>query len=154
MILVTALLVVVGIVGTLLPIAPGLPIVWGAILLYGLVEGFGTVGWIAMVIVTALAVVGAWLGIRVPQRAAAAGGIPWQGQLLALGLAIVGFFVVPVAGAALGFALGVYLSALLRDRPTSWAVTRATIKALLIAFAIEFTTAVAMGLTWVVWVVI
>ena len=36
-----ALAMVVGILGTVVPLLPGLPIVWAAALVYGVVEGFG-----------------------------------------------------------------------------------------------------------------
>jgi hypothetical protein len=54
-VVVTALLIVVGIAGTLLPILPGVALIWAATIAYGLVEGFGAVGLTAMAIITGLA---------------------------------------------------------------------------------------------------
>jgi uncharacterized protein len=152
MVVVTALLIVVGIAGTLLPILPGVALIWASTLVYGLVDGFGTVGWVAFGLITALAVASAWLGVRVPQKAAAGGSIGWRGQLLALGTAVVGFFVIPVLGAALGFVAGVYLAAVIEDRTHALTTTRSTIRALFIASGIQFAAACTMGLVWVGWV--
>jgi len=153
MVVVTALLIVVGIAGTLLPILPGVALIWVATLVYGVVEGFGPAGGVAMALISTLAVVAAWLGVRVPQKAAAGGSIGWRGQLLALGTAVVGFFVIPVLGAAVGFVAGVYVAASMQDRARAWPITRSTIRALFVASGIQFAAACAMGLVWVGWVV-
>jgi hypothetical protein len=97
--------------------------------------------------------VGIVLAVRIPQRAAAAGGIGFRGQLLAFGLAAVGFFVIPVVGAAVGFVAGVYLSAR-RVPGNPWATTRRTVRALVAAAAVQFATGVGMALTWLAWVVL
>jgi hypothetical protein len=152
-ILLTGLAVAVGVVGTLLPVVPGLGLIWTATIVYGLVEGFGAVGWIATVVSSGLLVSGTVIAVRVPQRAAAAGGIGFRGQLLAFGLAAVGFFVIPVVGAAAGFVLGVYLVA--RRLPGDpWSTTTHTVRALLAAAALQFVIGVGMALTWLIWVVL
>ncbi|MEX1280524.1 MAG: DUF456 domain-containing protein [Acidimicrobiia bacterium] len=149
--LVIALAIVVGIAGTLLPILPGIVLVWAATLLWGIIEGFGVVGWIAFGLITGLGLTGLYLGVRVPQKSAAGTGIGLRGQLLALAFAVVGFFVVPIVGAAVGFVLGVYVASFLRDRTTAWASTKTTIRSLFLASGIQFGAAVAMGLVWVGW---
>jgi uncharacterized protein YqgC (DUF456 family) len=140
----TGFAIAVGVVGTLLPVVPGLGLIWAATVVYGLVEGFGVTGWI---------LVGIVLAVRIPQRAAAAGGIGFRGQLLAFGLAAVGFFVIPVVGAAVGFVAGVYLSAR-RVPGNPWTTTRRTVRALVAAAAAQFATGVGMALTWLAWVVL
>lgn len=145
--------VAVGIAGTLLPLVPGLGLIWLAVLAYGLIEGFGVNGWLAMTVITAWLAFGAIAGVRVPQRAAAAGGIGWRGQLLAFGLAALGFFLIPVVGAPLGFVGGVYLIARRGADPgRAWATTRRTLRALVTAAAVQFGSAIGMAATWLVWV--
>ena len=152
--LLVGLVIAVGIAGTLLPILPGLGLIWIAALVFGMLEGFGLGGWTAMAIITGLAIAGSVAAIRVPQRAAAASGISWKGQLLAVALAIVGFFAIPVVGAAIGFVAGVYLVAR-RQAPTgAWDVTRSTLRSLLVAAGLQFAAAIAMALTWLVWAVL
>ena len=53
-----ALLMAAGLLGTIIPLIPGLPIVWGAAVLYGLSAGFDGPGWPAIVLITLLAVGG------------------------------------------------------------------------------------------------
>lgn len=144
--------VAIGILGTLVPVVPGIGLVWAAALVYGIVEGFGAVGWTAMVLITALGVAGLYASVRVPQRAATQGGIPLGGQLFAFALAVVGFFVIPVAGAALGFVAGIYLVARRRDPDRAWSITTGTIRAMLLGAGLQFAAAVGMGLVWLAWV--
>lgn len=146
--------IAIGIAGTVLPILPGLVLVWLSCLAYGLVEGFGAVGWTAMVVISLLAAAGLVAGIRVPQRAAAAGGIGVRGQVFAAILAVVGFFVIPVVGAPLGFVVGVWLAARTRHGDRAWAVTRSTVRALVTAAGLQLAAGLGMGVTWAVWVVL
>ena len=146
--------IAVGVLGTVVPILPGLALIWGAALAYGLAEGFGVVGWAAMAAITALAIGGLAAGIVMPQRAALAGGIGVRGQLVAVGLAIVGFFAIPVVGIAIGFVTGVYLVARRRYPERAWEVTRSTIRAMVLAAGVQFAAGVLMALVWLGWVVI
>ena len=70
-----ALALGVGVLGTLVPILPGLLLCWAAVVAYGLVEGFGPLGWFAVAVATALTALGTYLGIRIPQRDAAGVGL-------------------------------------------------------------------------------
>ena len=58
LVVVVAVVMVIGIAGTLLPILPGLWVIWAAALVYGMFDGFGTGGWIAMMAITVLVAVG------------------------------------------------------------------------------------------------
>lgn len=149
-----ALTMAVGVIGTLLPIVPGLGLVWAAGVVYGLVEGFGVVGWMCVTVMTLLLIGGSFAGIRIPQRAAALGGIGLGGQVFAAGLAVVGFFAIPVVGAALGFVLGVYVVARRREPTRAWAVTRRTVGSLAAAAGVQFLAALAMAATWGVWLLL
>jgi Protein of unknown function (DUF456) len=72
----------VRVVGTVVPLVPGLALVWGAALAYGLLEGFGTTGTAAFTLITALAVAGALAGWVVPTRVAGAAGAARSSILL------------------------------------------------------------------------
>jgi uncharacterized protein len=152
---VVGLVIAVGILGTVLPLLPGLGLVWLAMLAYGLFAGFGWEGWAAMAVATGLGVAGLYLNVRIPQKEAATSGLTVRGQLVGLGLAIVGFFVVPVIGAPLGFVVGVYLVRFqaTNDRSQAWASTVRIIRSLVKASAVQAALAVTMALVWVIWVV-
>ena len=54
----TLFALIVGTIGLIVPVFPGLVINWLVILIYGLVSGFGVKGWIVFILVTILAIVG------------------------------------------------------------------------------------------------
>jgi uncharacterized protein len=139
-----ALAMAVGVVGTVVPLVPGLALVWAAVLAYGLIEGFGTIGTVAFSLVTVFAIAGALAGWVVPARVAGAAGAARSSIVLGLVAAIVGFFVLPVVGLPVGGVAGVYAGAL---QPT-----RATIAGFGLAALVQFALALAMTVTWVVWV--
>lgn len=149
-----AIVMVIGIAGTVLPILPGLWLIWGAALVYGLFAGFGTVGWIAMALITTAAAAGTALTVYLPQRETAAIGIPLWGQVLALAAAVAGFFLIPVVGAPVGFAVGIFAAATFREQSLGAAVgaTKSTLKAMLIASGLQLAAGIAMFAVWIAWV--
>src|SRR5688572_3551632 len=105
-----ALAMVVGTLGTIIPLLPGLPIVWAAALVYGIVEGFGAVGWAAFGVISMLALGGMALGYLLPQRKVQEGGAPFSTTVVGIIGAIIGFFVIPVVGLIVGAVLGVFVA--------------------------------------------
>lgn len=154
-VLLVGLAMAVGIVGTVVPLLPGLLLVWAAGLTYGLAEGFGTTGVAAFTLMTVLAVVGAVAGWLLPQRAAAKAGAARSSMLAAVVGAVVGFFAIPVVGLPVGALAGLYLAELRRtDTPqTAWRTTRATLVGFGLATAAQFVTGIAMALVWAGWVI-
>ena len=151
---VVALVMAVGVVGTVVPLVPGIGLVLAAAVGYGLVEGFGTVGVVAMVVISALAVGGTVAGVVLPGRAAGRTGASRRSLVIGVVGAVAGFFVVPVVGLPLGGAAGVYLGERARtgDRTLAWRSTTATLRAFGAAALLQLAAAIAMALTWLVWV--
>src|SRR6266545_2570059 len=110
--------ILVGLIGVVVPALPGLLLVWGAVLVWALVERTAA-AWIVLVSASLLVAGNQVVKYLVPGRQMRAAGVPWTSLAPGGGLAIVGFFVVPVVGAFLGFVLGVYLAERLRlgDHP-------------------------------------
>lgn len=150
-----ALVMAIGLAGTILPFVPGLPLIWGAALVYGVTESFGTVGVVAMVVITGLLISGISAKIVVPQRRATAGGAPRSTLVLAALAGIVGFFVIPVVGLPVGAVAGVLVAEY--RRTNDWAAARRSTKEVVIGFGIgtliEMAAGLAMIVTWVIWVV-
>ena len=75
----------------------------------------------------ALYLAGVALQYAVPGRRLREAGVRRSTLLLAVLLAIVGFFVIPVVSAPIGFELGIYLIELghSQDRAAAWASTKA-----------------------------
>jgi uncharacterized protein YqgC (DUF456 family) len=150
-----AIAMAVGAVGTLVPVLPGLALVWAAALAYGLAEGFETAGTVAFVLITALAALGTVAGWVIPARVAGSAGASRTSILLGVVAAVVGFFVIPVVGLAVGGVAGVYVGELQRtgDSAAAWRATRATLVGFGWAAAVQFLAALAMVVAWVGWVV-
>jgi uncharacterized protein len=155
-VILVGLAMAVGLIGTLLPLLPGLPIVWAAALGYGLAEGFGGVGAAVFGLITLLAVAGIVAGFVLPHRRVAAKGAPVSTVATGVALGIVGFFVIPIVGLIVGAVAGVLLAE--RTRTGDWARAWATTKDLMVGFgigvAVEFAAGLAMVLCWVVWVLL
>ena len=151
--LLVGLVMAVGLAGIIVPFLPGLPLIWGAALAYGLAEGFGTAGVVAMVVITIFLIGGMTAKIVVPQRRASAGGAP-RSTLLAGGvLGVIGFFVIPLVGLPLGAALGVLLAEF--RRTGDWSAARSSTKEVIVGFGIgalfEMGAGIVMVGAWVVW---
>lgn len=146
----------VGIVGTVIPLLPGLLLVWGAALGYGLYEGFDATGVAAFTVITLLGAAGMLAGWLVPQRAAGKAGASKLSMLVAAVGAVVGFFAIPVVGVMVGGLAGLYLAELQRtsDAEVAWRSTRATVIGFGLATLAQFVLAIAMAATWALWVVL
>lgn len=155
-IILVALAMVVGVVGTVLPFIPGLPIVWAAALVYGLVAGFGAVGWVAFAAITILALVGMVLGFTLPHQRLGRSGAPKSTVLVGLIVGVIGFFLIPVVGLPLGAIMGVYAAERLRtgDGHAAWASTKNLIVGFGLGAAVQVGAGLAMIAGWVVWLVL
>lgn len=152
---VLAVVMAVGAVGTVVPLLPGLGLIWLAGLVYGIDQGFGAVGVAAFTAMTVLGVAATVAGYVVPQRRASVAGATRSSVLLGVAGAVVGFFVVPIVGLPLGGVIGIYAGEHLRTRDpaAAWRATRATIVGFGLAALVQFVAALVMIAVWVGWVV-
>jgi hypothetical protein len=151
-----ALVMAVGAVGTVVPLLPGLALIWAAGLVYGLDQGFDALGVVSFGGMTALAAAAAVAGYVVPHRRAAGAGASRTSVWLGVAGAVIAFFVVPLVGLPLGGVLGIYVGERLRtgDASAAWRATRATIAGFGLAALVQFAAALGMIALWVVWVVV
>ena len=146
--IVCAIVILVGIVGTVVPVLPGSVLVWGTVLVWAIATG-EPAGWVVFVLVTLLLGAGMVVKYALPGKQMKAQGIPgttlWIG---ALG-AIIGFFAIPVVGTPVGFVIGIYLAEIQRvGTSEAWPTTKAALKATGFSILIELTaTGLAAG-TW------
>lgn len=146
-----ALGILVGLVGVLVPLLPGLLLVLASVAVWAFTEASGP-AWTVLAVATALAVAGWVAKYAVPGRRMAASGVPWTTTAAGVLLAIVGFFVVPVVGAVLGFVLGVYLAERARvgSHVRAWPSTRSAVGAVGLSLLIELATGLLIAGVWVV----
>jgi uncharacterized protein YqgC (DUF456 family) len=148
------LIMLVGLIGIVLPMVPGLPLIWVAVLVWAS-EVQTTTGWVVFGIATALALSGFLLQYLLPGRRMAKAGVTTSSTLAGALLGIVGFFVIPVVGGFLGFVLGIYVveRARLGAHAAAWLSTKHALKAIMLSMGIELLTGLAIATTWVIAVV-
>ena len=141
----------VGLLGTLLPFLPGIPLIMAAGVVWALLVGAGATGWAAVGVMLVIGAAGMVVGTLLPAKTTAASGAPrWVLAAAALGV-VVGFFVIPVVGALVGGPVAVFLAELwrLRDVAQASRSTRAALRGMGLGIAIQFGAALAMILVWV-----
>ncbi len=150
-ILVAAVLIVVGIVGIVVPVLPGLVLVAAGVGVWAVPRG-DALGWTVLGIALAVIVVGSVVKYLVPGRRLRDAGVPGRSVALGAVLGIVGFFVVPVIGLFLGFVLGTYLAELarLKDNALAGRSTRGALAAVGWSIVIELVTGVLAAGVWIV----
>ncbi len=143
----------VGLVGVLVPVLPGLMLIWSVALIYGLIVGFGAAGLSAMVVLSLIVVVSVVKSVVLPRRAAAGAGASGWSQFGAVAGGVVGFFLVPVIGLILGALAGMVVTeySLKGNWDDAWTATKATAKGFGISALIDLVLGMVMITAWAVW---
>jgi len=152
---VVGLVVLVGLVGVVVQVLPGLFLVAGAVIVWGVVTG-GPVGW-GVVSVAVVATGLAWVGEYVlAGRHLKKAGVPFSTMVVGGLLGVVGFFVIPFVGLLVGFVLGVFLAEWLRSRDhrTAWRSTVAALQATGLTILVELAGALVTTSAWIVGLVL
>lgn len=151
-----AVAMLVGLVGTVLPILPGLVLIMGAAIVWAIWGGAGVLGWVVALVIVGLGAAGIAATYIVPARRTSAAGAP--GWVLAVGAAgvVVGFFVIPVVGALVGGPIAILAAELvrLRDLGKAWRSTGEALKGVGIGIGIQLAAGVVMIGLWVVAVLV
>lgn len=146
--IVVGLLILAGLVGILLPVLPGLLLVAGVVIVWAFVER-SAVAWAVAGFAVAAAAGGTVVKFLIPGRRLKASGVPGSTMLFAGALAIVGFFVIPVIGAPIGFVAGTYLAERRRlGAGVAGASTRQSLVAVGMAIGIELTAGLLIAGLW------
>jgi uncharacterized protein YqgC (DUF456 family) len=147
--------VLVGLVGIVIPVLPGLVLVVAGVLLWA-TEQQSAFGWTVLGLAVVLAAAGMVVEYLVPGRRMRAAGVRTSTLLAGAALAVVGFFVVPVVGLALGFVLGIYLAERGRrgGHAAAWAATKQALRAVVLSMGIELATGALITAMWVVAVLV
>jgi uncharacterized protein YqgC (DUF456 family) len=114
---IAAVAMAIGLIGVILPVVPGVGLIWIVILIYALAERFATIDWITFAVLTVLGAIGVSADLWMSQVGAKAGGAsPWSllvGLLLGVIGAIVGslfFGIGAIPGAIIGAVVGVVIA--------------------------------------------
>jgi uncharacterized protein YqgC (DUF456 family) len=143
----------VGLFGLIVPIFPGLTVMWIAALVYGIIAGFGVKGWIIFILLTILMLGGNVIDNVLMGTKARQGGASWLSIGLGLLAGIFGSIVFPPFGGLIGAPLVLFLAEYARQRNPTEAFQ--TVKSLLIGWGWSFVVRFIIGLVmiglWMIW---
>ena len=149
------LLILIGLAGIVVPVLPGLGLILGGVLVWALVEG-SSLAWGIFALSVVVTVAGYVLQYTLPGRRMRERGVSSSTLLLAVAFGVVGFFVVPVVGAILGFVLGIFVVELGRSRNGSqaWIRTKHALVAVLHSMGIELAAGLVVTALYVAGVLV
>lgn len=147
---IVAAVMVVGLLGIVIPVLPGLLLIVAGMLLWATEQQSAT-GWWVLGITVALYAACLVLEFLIPGKRMRAAGVKTSTLLIGVLVAIPCAVIIPVAGAFIGFPLGIFLVELSRrgGRAQAWAATKHALKAVGLNILIEFLTAVVIIALWV-----
>ncbi len=149
--LLVLLVMAVGLAGVLVPVLPGLLLIWGAGIFWAWADGGGA-RWAVAALLTLLLVGGSVAKYTLPARSASGAGAPRRTLVLGALGAVAGFFVIPVAGLLVGGVAAVFLAEWQRlgEPAPAWRSTRAVLVGVGIGLLVELATGVLMIWLWVI----
>jgi uncharacterized protein len=147
--LIAGLVIVVGILGVVIPVLPGLILCWAGVLLWALLGEAGGGKWLVLGLSTGVALAGTLIKYLWPGKRLKDSGVPNWSLVLGGVLGVIGFFVVPVVGLVLGFVLGIWLAERARlGAGRAWSSTKGALTAVGLSLLIEFAAALAIAVIW------
>ncbi len=140
----------VGVVGVLVPVLPGLLLVWAAGVAWVWLDGAGPLRIAVGVLLTLMLVAGTVAKYVLPARTASGAGAPRSTLVIGALGAVAGFFLIPVAGAVVGGVGAVLLTEMARFQAfaPAWRSTWGVLRAIGLGMVVELATALAMLGTW------
>jgi uncharacterized protein YqgC (DUF456 family) len=149
----TLVIMLVGLFGLIVPIFPGIAVIWLASLGYGVVTGFTTLGWVLFAVITVLFITGAVIDNVLMSAKAHQEGAAWSTLALGVMAGILGTIFFPPIGGLIAAPLTVLLIEYFRQDDFKKALL--TLRGLAIgwgaAFVVRFLIGAAMIGIWLVW---
>jgi len=131
------LAVLAGLVGIVVVFLPGLVLQVAAVTIWAFEEST-LIGWVVLGTVIGLAVTASVLKYVFPGRRLREAGIPGWVLLVAVLVAVVGLFAIPVVGAPIGFVVAIYVFERARKgKERAWPSTKTALRAVFTSIGIE-----------------
>jgi uncharacterized protein len=148
--LISGLAILVGAVGVVVPVLPGLVLCWAGVLFWAVLGDAGGGRWAVLALATVVAGAGTAVKYLWPGRRLTRTGVPTRSLVAGGVLGVVGFFVIPVVGLPIGFVGGVLLAerARLDGFGAAWPSTRRALAAVGLSMAVEFAAALGVAAVW------
>jgi uncharacterized protein YqgC (DUF456 family) len=152
--IVTFVFILAGFLGLILPIYPGIVIIWLATLGYGIATGFNTVGIIIFVILTLLMVVGSLLDNVLMTAFTHKTGASWWSIILALVAGLIGTLAFPPIGGLIAVPLVLYLLewGRLQDHQQAFQSLKGLVTGWGLSYVARLGIGLVMVLLWGIWV--
>ena len=143
----------VGLFGLIIPIFPGLVVIWLAALGFGLVVGFDAMGIFIFILITLGMVAGSLVDNFLMGAGARVGGASWLTIAVGIIAGVLGTFLLPFIGGIILAPLAILLLEYFRNR--DWKVAWQATRGLLFGWGLSFLVRFAIGLfmvgAWLVW---
>ena len=151
----TLVIMLVGLFGLIVPVFPGILVIWLAALGYGVATGFTTLGWVLFAVITVLFITGAVIDNVLMSAKAHKEGAAWSTLILGVLAGILGTIFFPPIGGLIAAPVVVLLLEYIRQRDFKKALL--TLRGLAIgwgsAFVVRFFIGAAMIGVWLVWAI-
>ena len=149
----TLTFMLVGLVGLIVPVFPGLAVIWLAALIYGIAAGFGIKGWIIFILISILALAGGIVDNIFMGAKARESGAAWISIWVSYAAGIIfSLIFTPLIG-LLAAPAGLFISELIHRK--DWRPALKTVRAMLIgwgwSFVVRLIIGIAMTGLWMVW---
>jgi uncharacterized protein len=150
---ITLIIMLVGLFGLVVPIFPGIVVIWLAALIYGLITGFTPLGIGLLVLLTILMISGATIDNVLMAARAHKEGATWLTLAIGMTAGILGTIIFPPFGGIIAAPLVVFLIEYLRLKDIKRAF--ASLKGMAIgwgaSFVVRFMIGLAMIGIWLLW---
>ena len=147
------LIMAVGLFGMVIPIFPGVVIIWAAVMLHGLATGFAVLEIWVLVIITLLMIGGTLVDNLLMGGKARQAGASWLSIGGALLGGLIGTFDFPPIGGIIAAPTLLFLLeySRLRDSQEAWDVTKGLLTGWGLSFVARFLIGLTMIIVWVIW---
>ena len=150
---ITLVFMVIGLFGLVIPIFPGLAVMWLSALGFGWVKGFSTLGIWMFSLITLLAVAGSLVDNLFTAAGSRQGGAAWSSIIMGAVAGVAGTVMLPPVGGLVLAPLVVFL--LEWRRQADWHKALQSIRGLAVgwgmAFVVRFGIGVLMIICWLIW---
>jgi hypothetical protein len=152
---ITLVVMLVGTLGLIVPIFPGLAVIWLAALGFGVITGFTTLGWVLFALLTILLVIGSLIDNILMGSRAHKEGAAWSTVVLGLLAGVLGTIIFPPFGGIIAAPLVVLVIETIRQRNIKKALLslRGMAVGMGSAYIVRLFIGMAMIGLWLVWAI-
>ncbi|HSV85548.1 MAG TPA: DUF456 domain-containing protein [Levilinea sp.] len=142
-----------GLLALVIPVIPGIVIIWLAALVYGIIAGFEMVGFIIFVLLTLIMLGSTFLDEVIIGASSRAHGASWRAVAVAAVAGVIGTILLPPFGGLLGAIIGIFVVELMRvkDLRTALHSTRGVVVGCGGAVLAKLVLGVIMISLWLAW---